>query len=58
MEVLEDVLESIPWYAWVAIIAIIGGTVTSVTKMILHHQERMEMIQRGMDPEAGPKDQN
>ncbi len=54
METLEDVLEGIPWYAWIAIIAIIGGTVSSLVRVILRHQERMERIRRGMDPDSKP----
>lgn len=53
MEQLRDVLTAIPWYAWVAIVAIIGGTVSGIVKVVLRHQERMERIRRGMDPGAG-----
>lgn len=54
METFKEVLTSIPWFAWVAIVAIIGGITSGIIKMILRHSERMEMIERGIDP--GPPD--
>ena len=50
MEILIDVLGSLPWFAWIAIVAIMGGTAQSITKAIHHHRQRMELIQQGMDP--------
>jgi hypothetical protein len=48
----------IPWFAWIPIIAIVGGvisnTVTSVAKMTYRHRERMAMIQMGMHPDSEP----
>jgi hypothetical protein len=44
------VLGSIPWYAWVAIVAIIFGSVTKMIAMSHAHAERMAMIQAGMNP--------
>ena len=35
----------IPWYAWVAIIAIIGGTATKITKIVIEHRERIATIE-------------
>ncbi len=35
----------IPWFAWIAIIAIIGGTVTSITKLVINHRERMAVLE-------------
>jgi hypothetical protein len=46
------ILQALPWYAWVAIVAIIGSTIGSVTNMIIKHHERMEMIRQGMNPDA------
>jgi hypothetical protein len=50
METFTDVLRSLPWFAWIAIAAILGGTVRSIVKANHHHQQRMEMIANGMDP--------
>lgn len=36
---------TIPWYAWVAIVAIGGGTATSITKLVVTHRERMAQIE-------------
>ena len=46
---------SLPWYAWVAIVAIVGGVATKITTMVLTHRERMEAIRqgRGDDPSSG-----
>ena len=46
---------SIPWYAWVAIVAILGGSATKITKMIITHVENMERIRHGDSP-PGPED--
>lgn len=40
----------VPWYAWVAIVAIGGGIIRQIVVMSHKHQERMEMIRHGMDP--------
>ena len=45
-----DVIRSIPWFAWVAIVGIVGGTVCSVVSSRFRHIQRMEMIRKGMDP--------
>jgi uncharacterized membrane protein len=47
---LVDLLKGIPWFAWIAIVAIIGGTISSVVKARYRHVQRMEMINKGMDP--------
>ena len=36
----------------IPIAAIVVGGVVVVTKMILHHQERIAKIERGIDPDA------
>lgn len=36
---LSNFLNSIPWYAWIAIV-----------KSVHRHEERMEMIKQGMGP--------
>jgi hypothetical protein len=49
-------LAAIPWFAWIPIIAIVGGVVTatinSVVRLTYEHRERMAMIERGMHPDA------
>ena len=45
-----DFLRVIPWYAWVAIIAILAGAFQTVVKAIHRHEEKMAMIKWGMDP--------
>jgi hypothetical protein len=39
----------------VPIVAIIVGGAIAVTTMILRHQERIAKIERGIDPDAGPR---
>jgi hypothetical protein len=43
-------LNSMPWYAWIAVVAIVCGCVTRVIAMSHKHSERMAMIQAGRDP--------
>lgn len=50
MEGLGDILARFPWWAWVAIIVIVGGIIRQVVAMNHKHRERMEMIRQGMDP--------
>jgi len=50
METLERILAHIPWFAWVGIVAIICGTITTGLRMSNTHAERMEKIRLGMDP--------
>jgi len=52
MNGVASILTALPWFAWIPIVAIIGGTVGSVTKMIITHNERMAMIRQGMNPDA------
>ena len=56
MDALVEVLRTLPWYAWIAIVGIISGTVHKVFKLSHQHRERMEMIRQGMDPGEPPKD--
>ncbi len=46
----------IPWFAWIPIVAIVGGivrsTITGIVKSTYQHRERMEMIRMGMHPDA------
>lgn len=48
-------LEGIPWWAWIPLVAIIGGTITKLFAMSHKHRERMEMIRHGIDPRDGSK---
>jgi hypothetical protein len=52
MNAVVSILNALPWFAWIAIVAIIGSTVGSVTKMLVTHHERIEMIRQGMNPDA------
>ncbi len=52
MEQVNSVLVSIPWFAWIAIVAIISETVRKTICMSHRHRERMAMIQMGMNPDA------
>lgn len=44
---------AIPWFAWIAIVAIISSGIAGVVKMRYQHLERIEMIRQGMNPDAG-----
>jgi len=43
-------LSRIPWFAWIAIVAIVGGVIRQLVSMSHKHHERMEMIRQGLDP--------
>ncbi len=47
-----EILRSIPWFAWIAIVAILSSAVVSVFKGIHRHDERMAMIKQGRDPSS------
>jgi hypothetical protein len=51
---LERLIESIIGLGalLIPISAIVVGGVIAVTKLILHHQERIAKIERGIDPDA------
>jgi hypothetical protein len=36
----------------IPLLVILGGIVTGIGSLIMHHRERMAMIERGMDPNA------
>lgn len=48
-------LRSIPWWAWIPIVAIVGGILQGTVKMSHRHRERMEMIRQGINPDAPQK---
>jgi hypothetical protein len=41
----------------IPIIAILVGGITTITKLLIRHRERMAMIERGMHPDH-PQEQN
>jgi hypothetical protein len=47
-----SVLNAMPWFAWIAIVAIVCGTIGDLLKRSISHRERMAMIQRGINPDA------
>lgn len=47
---MYEILRSIPWYAWIAIVAIVCSAVRSIFNGIHRHDERMAMIKQGLDP--------
>jgi hypothetical protein len=49
---LVQMVASIPWFGWVAIVAIVCGCLTGVVKMKFEHAERMEMIRHGINPDT------
>ena len=49
---VHDLVNSMPWFGWIAIVAIISGTVRQVICLSHRHQERLAMIQMGMNPDA------
>jgi len=53
MDSLRDVLTAIPWWAWIAIIVLVGGLIRQIVSMSHKHKERMEMIRQGIDPRDG-----
>ncbi|WP_169973125.1 hypothetical protein [Tautonia rosea] len=44
---------SIPWFAWIAIVAILSGSVAGIFNSWFRHRERMAMIHQGMHPDSG-----
>jgi hypothetical protein len=49
-EAFWNFLSRIPWYAWIAIVVLVGGIIRQLVSMSHKHAERMEMIRQGMDP--------
>lgn len=47
-----ELLASLPWFAWIAIVAIISGSITTIFTTWFKHRERMAMIQQGMNPDS------
>ena len=54
---LLQIFENIAfWALLIPIVAIIVGGVVTVVKMLISHQERLAMIERGMHPDHPPDD--
>ena len=48
-------IATLPWFAWIALAAILGGVLNAALKAWMIHRERMAMIERGFHPdEPGP----
>jgi hypothetical protein len=45
-------VDSFPWWAWVAIVAVVIGAITSIARVVTRHLERVEKIRRGIDPDS------
>ena len=52
MQTLVAIMNSIPWFAWIPIVAIICGSIGGVVSSVTRHKERMAMIRMGMHPDA------
>lgn len=52
---MKEILVGIPWFAWIAIVAMLFGMVKAVIQMNHSHEERMERIKQGMDPDHDPQ---
>ena len=50
MGVMSGFFSSLPWYAWVAIVAILATAFQKIVQSIHQHEERMEWIKQGKDP--------
>jgi hypothetical protein len=46
------ILNALPWFAWIPIVAIVCGSVGGIVKTAIIHRERMAMIRHGMHPDA------
>jgi hypothetical protein len=42
----------IPWWAWIAIIAIVMGGIGQILRQRHKHLERMELIRQGINPDS------
>jgi len=49
---MTTLVQHIPWFAWIALAGIFGGTLSGIIKMLVVHRERIAMIRCGMDPDA------
>jgi hypothetical protein len=49
---IVSILNALPWFAWIPIVAIVCGTIDGVAKRSIRHRERMAMIQHGINPDT------
>jgi hypothetical protein len=52
MTSVVTILNALPWFAWIAIVAIMCGTIDDLLKRSIKHRERMAMIRQGINPDA------
>jgi hypothetical protein len=52
MFTVETIAATIPWYAWIPILGIVGGSLVAVVRAVAGHRERMAMIRQGIHPDA------
>jgi hypothetical protein len=52
MTSVVSIIETMPWFAWIPIVAIICGTIGGLVKTSITHRERMAMIRQGIHPDA------
>lgn len=52
MDEFWKLCQSLPWFVWIPIVAIIGGCAVSIVGCITSHREKMEKIRQGIDPSA------
>jgi len=55
MSEISAVVQAIPWFAWVPIVAIIAVAMLAGVRMYHRHAERIAMIQAGIKPDDPPK---
>ncbi len=48
---INPMFVGMPWFGWIAIVAIVSGTITTILKMRMTHHERIEMVRQGMHPD-------
>lgn len=53
MSDLSHLFSALPWWAWIAIVAMVCGSTTDFLKRRYRHLERMEMIRQGINPDGG-----
>jgi heme exporter protein D len=47
-----SILSALPWFAWIAIVAIVTSMITGVIQALIQHRERMAMIEHGIHQDA------
>lgn len=48
----ERILSSMPWFGWIAIVAMVVGGVNTLVAGWIRHVERMALIRQGINPDA------